>query len=239
MNFRSILAIPMAVSVVVVAAYPGFASKSEAVDTVQSATKVFASIATDSKIRIPAKVLSQSQAIAIIPHVVKAGFIVGGSRGKGILMQRNDNGTWSNPVFLTLTSGSVGLQVGGQSSDLILVFRNKSSIDTILTNEFTLGGSVSVAAGPVGGDAVSSNDGQPDTDIYTYAANEGLFAGISLEGAKIAVDRMRNQDYYGQLHITVQQILINSGLAIAPETAELHRVLNQVITTSLQEQGAS
>jgi SH3 domain-containing YSC84-like protein 1 len=229
MNLRPILAVPILISVTVASAYPALATRVGAIDTVQSSTKLFTTIMSSSKLKIPEDVLQKAQGMAIIPNLARGGFIVGGSRGKGILVLRNADGSWSNPVFLTLTSGSIGLQAGGESSDVVLVFRNKGSIDTVLTNEFTLGGSVSVAAGPVGGDVVSPTDDQIDTDIYSYALNKGLFAGISLEGAKIGTDRGRNEDYYGQRHITVQQILTNPKLPSAPETAELHRVLTKFV----------
>lgn len=173
------LVVPVAMTVMVSSAYPALADKAEAIEKVQDATKVFKEIMDNPETRVPQTVLRDAQGIAVIPNVVKGGFIVGGSRGRGILMVRTNRGGWSNPSFITLTSGSVGLQAGGQSSDVILVFRDKKSIETVLTDDFTLGGNVSVAAGPIGGDVVSVNDAQSNSNIYSYARNEGLFAGVS------------------------------------------------------------
>lgn len=199
------------------------------IETIKESAKVYETVMSGRRTRIPSQVLSQAQGIAIIPNVIKAGFIVGGSRGKGLLVLRDRNGSWSNPVFLSLTSGSIGLQAGGQSSDIILVFRNQASIEAVLTNGFTVGGSVSVAAGPIGGDPVSPTDTQTEaeTDIYAYAMNKGLFAGLTIEGAKVDVDRSRNQDFYGQRYITVQQIVSDAGVAVPPEVSKLHNALKQ------------
>ncbi|KGF73205.1 hypothetical protein DO97_01470 [Neosynechococcus sphagnicola sy1] len=229
MNLRAFLAVPVAMTVMVSSAYPVLASQSGAIDTVQSATRVFDGVMSNPKSEIPIGILRRAQAIAIFPNVVKAGFIVGGSRGRGILAMRGAKGGWSNPVFLTITSGSVGFQIGAASSDIVLVFMNKRSVETALTNDFTLGGSVSVAAGPVGKDAVSPNDAQSTTDIFSYTRNQGLFAGVSLEGSKTAVDRDRNGDFYGQSRITVQQIVTNPDLPTPPAAAEFKRVLARYI----------
>lgn len=225
-SLHPFLVIPTAISVVVTSSYPALADKAEAIEKVQSATEVFQEIMDNPDTRIPSDVLRNAQGIAVIPNTVKAGFIVGGSRGRGILVARTSQGGWSNPSFITLTSGSVGLQAGGQSSDVILVFRDKKSIDTVLTNDFTLGGNVSVAAGPVGGDVVSVNDSQRKSNIYSYARNQGLFAGVSLEGAKVAVDRDRNAEFYERSKITAQQIF-TSKLPTQSAVTEFKQLLEQ------------
>lgn len=229
MSLRSILAVSVASTMLVSVTYPVLAAKSDAVETVQASNNFFTTLMENPKSEIPASVLKSSQAIAIIPNIVKAGFVVAGSRGKGVLLQRQANNQWSNPAFLTLTSGSVGLQAGGQNLNLILVFRNRQSVDALLNEDFTIGGNVSAAAGPVGREVVSTNDGQSSTDIYTYSASEGLFAGVSVEGAKIGVDKTRNREYYGQSALTVQQIFTNPELRVGPEVIQLQRTLQKAI----------
>jgi lipid-binding SYLF domain-containing protein len=232
MNFRPFVVIPVVAAIMVVPATSTLASKlSGVIDTLESATQVIEVMMSNPKTRIPPSVLKNSQGIAVIPKVVKAGFFVGGSHGKGVLVMRDANGGWSNPVFLKLTSGSVGLQFGAQSSDVVLVFRNKTSINTVLRNNFTLGGSVSVSAGPVGGDIVSPNDEQVKTSIYSYALNQGLFAGVSLEGAKVAFDQDRNEDFYDQRNLTVRQILNSPPLQEPPQIPEFKEALNQAIAS--------
>jgi SH3 domain-containing YSC84-like protein 1 len=227
MHLRPLLIIPALCSSIVMADHPVLATEAAAQDTVKSAMQVFKTVMTNDKTRLPENVLSKAQAIAIIPNVLKAGFVVGGSHGRGILVLRNANGSWNNPVFLNLSSGSLGFQAGAQSSDVILVFRTQDSVETVLTKDVTIGGSISVAAGPVGGNVVSPNDGQTETDIFSYALNEGLFAGVSLEGAKISVDRRRNADFYGQRNITVQQILTNPNLKSPAMVGDLHQLLSK------------
>ncbi len=232
MSLRSIIGVTVAATVCISATYPVLAAKEGAIDTVQRSTRFFTTIMENPKTKIPASVLKSAQAIAIIPNVVKAGFVVAGSRGKGVLLQRQANNTWSNPAFLTLTSGSVGFQIGGQSSDIILVFRNQQSVDTLLNEDFTVGGNVSATAGPVGREVVSSTDGQPKTDIYAYVLSEGLYAGVSAEGSKVGVDKNRNKEYYGQSSITVQQIFSNPNLPVGSEVKELQKSLHSAIAGS-------
>ena len=227
-SLHPFLVVPV-ITLIVTSAYPAQADKAEAIEKVQEATKMFKEIMENPKTRIPQDILRNAQGVAVIPNLVKAGFIVGGSRGRGILVVRTAQGSWSNPTFITLTSGSIGLQAGGESSDVVLVFRDKKSIETVLANDFTLGGDVSVAAGPIGGDVVSVNDAQPNSNIYSYARNQGLFAGVSLQGAKIAVDKDRNVDFYEQREITAQQIF-SSNLPTTSVVTEFKKVLNQSIS---------
>ncbi len=147
---------------------------------------------------IPSRLLRDAQAIAVIPAVVKASFILGGRAGKGLVSVRTADGTWSNPSFVKLTGGSVGFQAGVQSTDVVLVFRSRGGIDSIVNGKFTLGADASVAAGPVGRTAQASTDGQLKAEIYSYSRARGLFAGVALEGAVIAIDHRANQSVYGR-----------------------------------------
>lgn len=147
---------------------------------------------------IPAGLLKDAHAIAVIPDVVKAGFVLGGRAGKGVVSVRSPDGTWSNPSYIKLTGGSVGFQAGVQSTDVVLVFRRKAGVDSIVNGKFTLGADAAVAAGPVGRTAQASTDGQLKAEIYSYSRARGLFAGVALDGAVIAIDHRANQSVYGR-----------------------------------------
>ena len=147
---------------------------------------------------IPEKLLAEAQAIAVVPNVVKVGFVVGGRRGRGLIAVRGADGTWSNPSFITLTGGSVGFQAGVQSADIVLVFRTAKGVDSIVNGKFTLGGDASVAAGPVGRSAQASTDEQLKAEIYSYSRARGLFAGVSLDGTALRIDNKSNQRVYGE-----------------------------------------
>ena len=167
-------------------------------DRANNASRVLSEILRIPEESIPSKLLNEAQAIAVIPDVVKAGFGVGGRRGKGRVAGRGSDGTWSNPSFIILTGGSVGFQVGVQSADVILVFRNARGVDSIVNGKFTLGGDASVAAGPVGRSAQASTDEQLKAEIYSYSRARGLFAGISLDGAVMQIDKKANAAMYGR-----------------------------------------
>lgn len=167
-------------------------------DRANDASRVLSEILRIPEDSIPSKLLNEAQAIAVIPDVVKAGFVIGGRRGKGLIAVRGADGTWSNPSFMILTGGSIGFQAGVQSADVILVFRNGRGVDSIVNGKFTLGGDASVAAGPVGRSAQASTDEQLKAEIYSYSRARGLFAGISLDGAVMQIDKKANAAVYGR-----------------------------------------
>jgi lipid-binding SYLF domain-containing protein len=145
---------------------------------------------------IPPSLLRNAHGIAVIPNTIKAGFMLGGSFGKGILVVRKDDGRWSNPSFINLGSGSFGFQVGAQSSDLILVFKTRRSVENIASGKVTLGGDASVAAGPVGRYTQAATDITLSAEIYAYSRTRGLFGGVSLEGGWLGMDHKSNFAYY-------------------------------------------
>lgn len=175
-------------------------------ERVESATKVLKEIMAIPEKNIPPALMQDAFGIAVIPNVIKAGLMVGGRHGKGVLVVRNAHGSWSPPVFLTLSGGSVGWQVGVQSSDIVLVFRNKSSVDHILEEQFTLGADAAVAAGPVGRQVEAGTDVRLTAAIYSYSRSKGLFAGLALEGAMLQVDHSADEAYYHQDEITPKAI---------------------------------
>jgi lipid-binding SYLF domain-containing protein len=162
---------------------------------------------------IPSALLNRAYAIAVVPGVIKAGFIVGGSFGRGVLVTRRPDGRWSNPAFINLSGLGVGFQAGAQGSDLILVFKSLKGVEDIARGKFTLGGSASAAAGPVGRTAVAATDGEFKAEIYTYARSRGLFAGVSLDGGALTMDHKANAIFYdGSASGTATRILNDDGI---------------------------
>lgn len=147
---------------------------------------------------IPDEIVEQSQGIIIIPKLINAGFGVGGKRGKGVAMVRNSDGSWSDPVFVTMTGGSIGFQAGVQSIDLVLLFRDRETLTSVKKGTFTLGGGVSVAAGPVGRSAGADTDYKMEAEVYSYSRTKGLFAGVSLNGTAIELDEPATAAFYGK-----------------------------------------
>ena len=150
------------------------------------------------KEKIPQKLLDVTQGIIVIPRLINAGLGIGGKRGKGIAVIRRADGTWSNPAFITLTGGSIGFQAGIQSIDLVLIFKDRGTLEKIGNGSFTLGGDASVTAGPVGRNSSASTDYKMEAEIYSYSRSKGLFAGISLSGSALAVDSKSDAAFYGQ-----------------------------------------
>ena len=162
---------------------------------------------------LPADLLEKSHAIAIIPHVIKGAFGFGGRYGKGLISRRKEDGKWTAPAFITIGGGSVGFQIGGSATDLVLVFTNEDGLKPLLKGKFTLGGDASVAAGPVGRTASGSTDITLSSAIYSYSRSKGLFAGISLDGASITMDDSANQDVYGS-PVTGEDILLRGKVHV-------------------------
>ena len=146
--------------------------------------------------QIPQAMLADAQGIAIVPNVIKGGFVVGVRYGKGVVVVREPNGAWKAPVFMTLTGGSVGWQAGLQATDVILVFKTQKSVPGLMSGKFTIGADAAVAAGPVGRQAAAATDSRLGAEIYSYSRSRGLFAGIALDGSVLQVDAAANQAYY-------------------------------------------
>src|SRR5665213_67257 len=146
---------------------------------------------------IPHDLISEYQGIVIVPRLLNAGFVVGGKRGRGVALVKLEDGKWSDPVFITLTGGSVGLQIGVQSVDLVLIFRHKGVLTKVKNGDFTISGDASAAAGPVGRNTTASTDYKLQAEVYSYSRSRGLFAGISINGSDLAIDKTANANYYG------------------------------------------
>src|SRR5688572_1482086 len=164
----------------------------------RDAARVLGEIMRIPETAVPEKMFTDAHAIAVIPDVVKAGLLLGGRGGRGLVSVRMADGTWSAPSFIKLGGGSVGFQAGLSSSDVILVFRSPRGVEGIVNGKFTLGGDASVAAGPVGRSAQASTDEQLKAEIYSYSRARGLFAGVALDGTALRIDNKSNQRVYGE-----------------------------------------
>ncbi len=165
--------------------------------TLADATEVVRSFAAIPLQGIPPAMMQDARGVAIIPHVLKASFLFGGRFGRGVVVPRRPDGTWGEPVFVTLAGGGFGFQAGVQSTDVLLVFKSEHGLGQILRggSKVTLGGDVAVAAGPVGRQAEAATDGQFRAEIYSYSRSRGLFAGVSLEGAGLMADHDANDAF--------------------------------------------
>lgn len=180
----------------------------------RNAARVLSEIMAVPDKRVPNHLIEKAEAIAVIPDVVKAGLVLGGRHGKGLISVRSADGTWSNPSYLTITGGSIGFQAGVQSTDVVLVFRSKRGVDQIVNGKFTLGADAAVAAGPVGRNAQASTDAQLKAEIYSYSRSRGLFAGVALDGSVLSIDHDSNQATYGR-NMTPRRIF-EGGVGAVP-----------------------
>jgi lipid-binding SYLF domain-containing protein len=167
-------------------------------ERIQDSLKVLRQLTATPEDRIPEHLLERAEAIVVIPSLVKGGFIVGAKHGKGVLAVRDRAaGTWSAPAFVKMTGGSIGWQIGLESVDLVLLVMNADGVEELLEDKFTLGGSASVAAGPLGRQADAATNPQFSSQILAYSRAKGLFAGATLEGASLRADDDANRDFYG------------------------------------------
>lgn len=165
--------------------------------TLEDATTVLVQLSEIPLKGIPPKLLADAQGVAVIPRVVKAGFVIAGRGGHGVVLAKDKDGNWTDPVFVNLGGGSVGFQAGVESTDVVLVFRTRKSLDRLLDgkNKLTLGADASVAAGPVGRQAQAATDAKLEAEIVSYSRSRGLFAGVSLDGTVLNADARTNAAY--------------------------------------------
>lgn len=175
---------------------------------------------------VPVDLLRRCRGLAIFPGVLKLGALIGVSFGSGIVLRRDENtGTWSKPVFFTFRGGSLGVQLGAQSIDLILLVMSEQGVQRLLEEQFTLGADVSVAAGPVGRDASAETNPKFDAGILSYSRSKGLFAGISLTGASLQPDTAANEVYHGP-NVTVQDVFYEDKGAMSDSARLLLKELD-------------
>ncbi len=187
------------------------------IDRVEAAGDVLSDVMKTPDRAIPAELLSSAKCVAVVPSMLKGGFMFGGAYGRGVASCRTENGAWSAPVFIGVTGGSFGLQIGGQAVDYVMLIMNDRGMNNLLSSKFKLGGDASAAAGPVGRLAEGSTDWQLRAQVLTYSRARGLFAGVSLNGAVVKQDSDSTRAFYGR---TVPFRKILKGGIAAPNTAE-------------------
>src|SRR6202795_261738 len=173
-------------------------SNTKASGRIEAAGTVLDEIEAAPDQRIPEEVLGSAECVAVVPSLLKAGFVVGGRYGKGVASCRTEKG-WSAPAFFTIGGGSFGLQIGGQAVDLVMLIMNKNGMNNLLSSQFKLGADASAAAGPVGRHASADTDWKMRAEVLTYSRARGLFAGLELSGAVIKQDKDSTRDFYGRM----------------------------------------
>lgn len=194
---------------------------------VKEAEVVIDQIMSAGDASIPRDLLAKAKAVAIFPDLIKAGFVVGGQYGTGVVMVRQGDGSWGPPAFFTMGGASLGLQLGAQAADVVMVIMKQRGLDGILSNKVKFGADLAVVAGPVGRRGEASISGASlYADAYSYSRSKGLFAGVSLEGAGLEYDVETTREFYGQ-NLSVRDVL-ERGKAHAPAVAQsLMRTLDR------------
>ena len=192
------------------------------VNRTNKATQVFKEIMNTPDQGIPQELLESAKCIAIIPGDVKFAFIFGGNYGRGLATCHTGHG-WSAPMFVAVDGGSVGYQIGGSSTDIVMLFMNDHALKSLLSDKFKLGADASVAAGPVGRNASAGTDLKLNAEILSYSRTKGVFAGVSLNGAVVQADKSGDKAMYGH---EVDRHDILDGKAAVPESA--HALLHEI-----------
>ena len=188
-------------------------SRGEATDRLNNADTVLHEIMSAPDQGIPEEVLDHAKCIAVVPHMIKGGFVFGAENGRGVATCRTANG-WSAPEFFAITGGSWGLQIGVEGVDLVMIIQNDKGMQRLLSSNFQLGADASAAAGPVGRHASADTDWKLNTEILTYSRAKGAFAGLTLSGASIRRDDDSMQAIYGR-HVTTRAVLTGKVHATA------------------------
>lgn len=169
--------------------------------------QVFESFANLTEQAIPAWLLERSYGIVVVPNLIKGALGIGGRGGRGVMAVRNPDGSWSYPVFVTLAGVNFGFQFGVQSTDIVMVLMSQKSVEGIAGGKVTLGADASVAAGPIGRAAAATTDATLKAQVLSYSRNEGIFAGVALDGTVIAIDDGSNEEAYGTPDILPSAVL--------------------------------
>ncbi len=173
---------------------------------------------------IPRSMLANAHGVVIVPRLIKVGLVAGVRHGKGVLIARDAKGNWEAPLFITMTGGSVGWQVGIASSDVVLVFKNRGRVDQLKQGRFTIGVDAAAAAGPVGRRVEAGTDARLSAEIYSYARTRGLFAGVSVDGAALQVDQTATQAYYANGQVPTSALTLLGLLQTTTTPAAGHPV---------------
>lgn len=217
---RTLLAAMAAGSIVQLAALPAFADENQ--NLIDQARITVDRFAADPQFADMRRKLARAKGVFVVPQLLKASFIIGGEGGSGLLLAKTANG-WSQPAIYTMGAGSIGLQIGGEASEVMLLLMSDKAVDAILRNEFKLGADATVAAGPIGAGIEAATTTALGADILSYSKSKGLAAGVSVEGAVITARHSRNQAYYGR-SIHPRNILYDNAVS-NPGTESLRQAL--------------
>lgn len=222
MPSKQFLAISLLAALLVLPAIASASDREDDVKRIDKSAQVLREIMNTPDKGIPHDLLESAKCIAIIPGEVKFAFILGGNYGRGVASCHTPKG-WSAPMFVALGGGSVGYQIGGSSTDIIMLFMNNHALQSLLSDKFKLGGDASVAAGPVGRHAAAETDLKLKAEVLTYSRAHGIFAGVSLDGAVVRTDKSGDRAMYG-VDVTHRQIL--DGNVPVPPSAEalIHQI---------------
>lgn len=195
MNARGLVSLSLTVTIVVaLAGVQSAVAQSEQERKLADAAELIQAFTANDDEAIPSALLERARGIAVIPNVIRGGFILGARRGRGVLVVRSEIDEWSNPAFITLTGGSIGWQIGAESTDIVLVFANDNAVKNMSSGKFTLGGDASAVAGPLGRHATAAITFR--AEVYGYVRSRGLFAGAAFEGARLDLDEGADSLFY-------------------------------------------
>lgn len=208
-------------------------AKEDALDRLTKAGDVLKEVMGTPDKGIPQEVLDKAKCIAIVPHMVKGGFIFGAEGGKGVATCRLPSGGWSAPSFFTVSGGSWGLQIGVEGVDLVMVVMNDAGMKALLSNKVALGGDASAAAGPVGRHVSAETDIKADTGILTYSRSKGLFAGLTLKGAVMRQDDDSTKAVYGLSGEKAYARILTGEVPPPPEARQFLATVRSAVSGSL------
>jgi lipid-binding SYLF domain-containing protein len=202
----------------ILAAAPAASAQSDAeiAERLEQAAEVVGELVNAPDSDIPMDLINDAECIAVIPGLKKAALGIGGEYGRGAVSCRNDQGAWGAPSMVALFAGSFGFQIGGSSTDVVMLFMNSDGVEHLIRNEFTLGGDATVAAGPKGRSARAATDVTFQAEILSYSRSQGAFAGVSLEGTSFQQDHDANEALYGR-SVEPSAILVDG--AVSPPAA--------------------
>jgi len=208
-------------------------TREKATERLQNSADVLKEIGAAPDKGIPEEVVKNAKCVVVVPHLVKAGFIIGGKHGRGVAVCRTDGG-WSAPAFISVTGGSWGLQIGAEGVDLVMLVMNDSGLRHLLSSKFEITGEGSAAAGPVGRHASAGTDWELNTELLTYSRSRGIFAGLTLEGAVVEQDADATMAIYGN-DFPFKKILLGEIAAPAP-AAPFLRAMEEISRRSRAQQ---
>jgi len=225
MHVRSFLAPILPVFLLIVSTVALSADRGDEVKRLQRATEVFSEIMKTPDKGIPGDLLDKCECVGIVPGLKKGGLGLGGKYGKGLVMCRKPDRSWTAPSFITIEGGSVGLQIGFTQIDVVMLMMNRKGVEKLIDDKFTVGADASAAAGPVGRQAAAQTNIRLDAEILTYSRAKGLFAGVSLDGATLRADKDDNRDFYGK-DVDARKILIDAAVEMPAEARPLASALS-------------